>query len=108
MDLRLPRAELLIWIERPRLACIVRVLQRAIRSHFRADEDLAPGCKERFDSRLLDRLRYTARFDRVNRPKIESARLQYGPPAPVMVLRSGPGISSFLAACDRHGQERPL
>ena len=61
-DLRMPRADLVIWVERSPLQCAWRVCKRAIKSHFSADEDLAYGCKERIDRRFLDRLRYIATF----------------------------------------------
>jgi adenylate kinase family enzyme len=100
-DLRLPRADLVVWVERPRVRCMVRVLRRAIGSHFGDGEDLAAGCKERFDRRFLDRLRYIANFDWVNRPRIEEERAKYGPEVPLVVLRSDAEIARFVAACGR-------
>lgn len=99
-DLRLPRADLMIWVERPRWQCMWRVIQRAIKGHFSAKEDLAEGCKERLDWRFWDRLRYIARFDRVNRPRIEAVRMAHGPDVPVIALRGDREISAFLASCD--------
>jgi len=95
-DLSLTRADRVIWLERPRLACICRVLRRAARSYFRADEDLARGCKERFDGRFLSRLRFIVNFDRVNRPRIEKERLKHGPHVPVTVLRGDRMVAGFL------------
>lgn len=100
-DLRMPRADLVIWVDRPVWHCLWRVFRRAIGSHFRVDEDLAKGCKERLDRRFLDRLRYIANFNRVNRPRIEAQRLAHGPNVPVVVLRGDSQISAFLAGCDR-------
>ncbi|HTX39527.1 MAG TPA: hypothetical protein VME43_31125 [Bryobacteraceae bacterium] len=94
-DLRLPRADLLIWVEQPRLHCVWRVMQRAVRSHFQTGEYLAPGCPERFNRELLDRLRFIVHFHRVNRPRIEEVRLRYGPDVPVLVLRGDAAISGF-------------
>lgn len=94
-DLRLPRADLVIWVERPALGCAWRVFRRAVKSQFSADEDLADGCKEDI-GRLWDRLRFIAKFNRVNRPRIEAARTSYGPEVPVIVLRGDKEISSFL------------
>ncbi len=94
-DLRLPRADLFIWVERPWLQCVWRVLQRAVKSHFQTGEYLAPGCAERFDRELLDRLRFILHFNRVNRPRIEEARLRYGPDVPVVVLRGDAAITGF-------------
>ncbi|MEO7144154.1 MAG: AAA family ATPase [Bryobacteraceae bacterium] len=100
-DLRMPRADLVIWVERPLLHCLWRVFRRAIGSHFSADEDLANGCKERIDRRFLRRLRFIASFNRVNRPRIHAARMAHGPNVPVIVLRGDPGTSAFLASCGR-------
>jgi len=99
-DLRMPRADLVIWVERSPLQCAWRVCKRAIKSHFSADEDLAYGCKERIDRRFLDRLRYIAHFNRVNRPRIEAERMTHGPHVPVLVLQGDREISAFLAKCE--------
>ena len=99
-DLRMPRADLVIWVERSRLHCTWRVCKRAIKSYFNADEDLADGCKERIDGRFLDRLRYIAHFNRVNRPRIEAERMTHGPHVPVLVLQGDREISAFLANCE--------
>lgn len=100
-DLRMPRADLVIWVERPPLYCAWRVLRRAIGSYFSADGDLADGCKERIDRRFLDRLRYIANFNRVNRPLIEAERMKHGPLVPVSVLSGDRDISAFLAKCGK-------
>ncbi len=46
LDLRLPRADLLIWLERGRLACLTRVARRVTGSYGRVRPDMAPGCPE--------------------------------------------------------------
>ena len=96
-DLRLPRADLIIWVDRSRLHCLWRVFRRALRSLFSTHEHLAPGCPERFDRRFWDRLKYILHFKRVNRPRIESARLLHGPQVPVIFLRSDREIAVFLS-----------
>jgi adenylate kinase family enzyme len=99
-DLRLPRADLVIWIESWRLHCLCRVVKRALRSRFRTDQHLAPGCPERFDRRFLDRLRFIVNFNRVNRPIIEAERAKYGPDVPVVVLRGHAAISRLLDSAE--------
>jgi adenylate kinase family enzyme len=95
-DLRMPRADLVIWVERPRLQCAWRVMKRAIKTQFSSKERLADGCKENI-GQLWDRLRFIARFNRVNRPRIEAALLTHGPNVPVIVLRGDDEISAFLS-----------
>ncbi len=106
-DLRLPRADLLVWVDRPAIACAARVLRRAIRGHFRADERLAAGCPERFDRRLLDRFRFVANFHRVNRPKIEAEIRKHRPDIPIVRLRSDEEIEAFVASCGLRGECAP-
>jgi adenylate kinase family enzyme len=106
-DLRMPRADLVIWVERPRLQCFWRVFKRACKSHISADEDLAEQCKEQFDRRFLQRLRFIARFNQVNRPRIEERRRLHGPNVPVTVLRGDSEISKFLASIERQNGTPP-
>jgi adenylate kinase family enzyme len=95
-DLRMPRADLVIWVERPALHCAWRVFRRAVRSQFSAAEDLAPGCKEHL-GKLFDRLWFIANFNRINRPRIETARMTYGLNVPVIVLHGDDEIAAFLS-----------
>src|SRR3546814_6402750 len=50
-DLRLPRAELVIWLRLPRWRCLLGVVKRGIRHFGRTRPDMAPGCNERFPDR---------------------------------------------------------
>jgi adenylate kinase family enzyme len=95
-DLRLPRADVVIWVERPVTGCIFRVVRRAIGSCFGKDEHLAAGCPERFDRRFWERLRFIWSFDRINRPRIQEALTAYGPAVPVITLRGDSRIAEFL------------
>lgn len=97
-DLRLPRADAFIWLEQPRIICFWRVIRRALRNHFRDDENLAPGCPERFDARFFDRLRFIVNFNRINRPKIENLRMALAPQIPIITLHGDREIVRFLAS----------
>jgi adenylate kinase family enzyme len=97
-DLRLPRADLVIWLEKPVWRCLVNVCKRAAKSYLRPDEHLAYGCEEKFDRRFLDRLKFILHFNRVNRPRIESLRVTLAPQVPVVRLNNDSEIASFLAS----------
>lgn len=84
-DLRLPRAQLIVWLDRPRLGCAWRALTRV----FRADES------HRFGG-LHKAMAFIWNFDQVNRPRIEAARKQHGPDVPVLHLTSERAIGDFL------------
>ncbi|WP_323613170.1 AAA family ATPase [Pseudomonas putida] len=90
-DLRLPRADLIIWLDTPRLTCFIRVLLRLLRNQPRPDR--AEGCEERFD---LEFLKFVWTFDRNYRPGIEAVRLKLGAQVPTLHLRGKREIRAFL------------
>jgi len=85
-DIRLPRADLIVWMERPRLVCAWRVVRRV----------LAPGEQHHRLKDIGKALAFIRRFDRVNRPLIEAERLRHGPGLPVVHLRSDGEADAFL------------
>jgi adenylate kinase family enzyme len=94
-DLRLPRTELVIWMDTPRLTCVRRALVRSALARPRAD--LAAGCKEGLlDKTLPEFLGYIWSFDRKSRPGIEAARQATAPDVPVVHLRGRRQIEAFL------------
>jgi hypothetical protein len=87
-DIRLPRADLIVWLDRSRLSCAWRAIARVCR----------PGEAHR-PGDLGKVLRFIWGFERINRPLIEAARLQHGAQVPVVHLRSNQDIRAFLLAC---------
>jgi adenylate kinase family enzyme len=86
-DIRLPRADLIVWLDRPRLSCTWRAITRVFRpgeAHQRGD--------------LIKALRFIWGFERINRPRIEAARLKHGAQVPVIHLRGDRDIEAFLLA----------
>jgi adenylate kinase family enzyme len=98
-DLRLPRADLVIWLNTPRAACLRRVVLRSVLN--RPRPDLPAGCTERLDAEFLSFLRYVWNFDRDIRPTIEHERLARGPLVPVVSLRGTRQISEFVDSLAR-------
>lgn len=90
-DLRLPRADLVIWLDTPRLTCFMRVLLRLLRNQPRPDR--AAGCEERFD---LAFLKFVWTFDQGYRPGIEAVREKVAPQVPTLHLRGKRQIRAFL------------
>ncbi|HEX4197708.1 MAG TPA: hypothetical protein VHZ26_09715 [Caulobacteraceae bacterium] len=96
-DLRLPRADLVIWLDTPRLTCIRRVILRSALA--RPRPDLAAGCKEGLlDPDFAEFLRYTWDYDRKSKPRIEAAREAIAPDVPVVHLHDKRETESFLAS----------
>ena len=89
-DLRLPRADLIVWLERPRSLCLWRAIRRVFRhgeSHRGRD--------------VVTVLRFIWNFERVNRPRIEALRLAHGPDVRVVRLSSNTRIDRFVAELSR-------
>ncbi|MCV3210121.1 AAA family ATPase [Mesorhizobium sp. YC-39] len=98
-DLRLPRADLVVWLDTSRTICLSRVILRSAMN--RPRPDLAAGCRERLDKEFLSFLHYIWNFDHDSRPLIEQERLATGPLVPVMRLRGSREISDFVSSLAR-------
>lgn len=94
-DIRLPLADLVIWLDPPVWLCAWRAVLRVTRS----GEAHRP-------SGLPKVLRFIYDFDRVNRPRIEALRLEHAPQTPVLRLASKAEIQRFLAAVDHMAPQR--
>jgi adenylate kinase family enzyme len=86
-DIRLPRSTLIIWLERSRFSCS----WRAIRRVFERGQSHRIG-------KLAEVLVFIWRFDRINRPRIDSMRASHAPDVPVLRLRGGRDIAAFLSS----------
>lgn len=53
LDLRFPKAEVVIWLDLPRYVYFSRAVWRSIRNYGRERDDLGPGCPEKFDLSFL-------------------------------------------------------
>jgi len=77
-DIRLPRADLIIWLDRPRWRCMWNAARRVFRKR---EAHRLGGLGKVFS--------YIWNFDRVSKPLIEATRLSIAPQVPVRHLRSG-------------------
>ena len=84
-DLRLPQADLIVWLDRPVWQCMLRAVLRT----------LSPAAFHKMGD-LGKVMRFIWNFARVNRPRIEAARLAYGPNVPVIHLRNDHQVGQFL------------
>lgn len=66
LDLRLPRADTIVFLDLPRRICFWRVLKRWITHRGRTRPDMATGCNEKAD---LEFLKWIWNFPSTDRPK---------------------------------------
>jgi adenylate kinase family enzyme len=93
-DIRMPRADSLVWLDYPRAVCMRRVLLRTARGIGRTRPDLPAGCPERFDVTFL---RYVWDFRRKHRPRIEAGLATFGAHLRVTRLDNDAVAEDFLA-----------
>ena len=86
-------AELIVWVDQPRLLCVRRALWRALTQFGRKRADMAEGCRERIDLKFLV---YIWTWNRVTRPRIEAALAAFAPATPVVRLTSDRAIAGWL------------
>ena len=85
-DIRLPRADLVVWLDRSRWVCAWRAILRV----FRRGEAHRP-------KDLMRVLRFIWGFKQRNRPLIELTRIQHAPGIAVVRLANDRQIAAFLA-----------
>jgi adenylate kinase family enzyme len=98
-DIRMPRADHLVWLDYPRGVCMSRVLTRIIKGYGHTRADLPPGCPEKFD---LEFLRYVWDFPRTHRPRIPAGIDQFGGHLRVSRFGCDRDAENFLAALGAH------
>jgi adenylate kinase family enzyme len=94
LNIRLPRADTVIWLDYPRLVCIRRVLGRIARDYGRVRDGLPEGCPERLD---LEFLRFIWNFNAKTKPRLIAAVEQFGSHAKLHALRSDRDAERLLA-----------
>jgi adenylate kinase family enzyme len=92
-DLRFPHADKIVWLERPRWLCLLRVTTRWIKHWGRTRPDMGPGCAEKVDMAFY---RFIWNWQARTCPKIEAGLAQYAPNTPRIVLRNDAEIEAFL------------
>jgi adenylate kinase family enzyme len=94
-DLRMPRADTLVWLDYPRTTCLRRVVWRSLKGHGRTRPDLAEGCPEKIDLKFLRLIWY---FPTNSRQRIVAGIEQYGAHLRVVQLADNRAVAAFLRA----------
>ncbi|MFK7923764.1 MAG: AAA family ATPase [Bacteroidia bacterium] len=67
MDLRMAKADLVIWLDYSRWVCIWRMIKRTLKYYGKTRPDMTDGCAERFDWSFLV---YIYEFSEKHRPRL--------------------------------------
>ncbi|MCF4126546.1 AAA family ATPase [Methylobacterium sp. SyP6R] len=94
--LRMPRAELTVWLDTPRLICALRVAWRSMRTTDRPD--LPAGCREGNVKNAVELVRDAWQFDAKQRARIEAELAHWSAAGTITRLRSGDEIADLLSS----------
>ncbi len=94
-DLRMPRADTVIWLDYPRTRCIWRVVTRVIKGYGHNRPDLPDGCPEQVDLKFW---RFVWDFPNRSRPRIVHGLKTIGSHLRVIQLTSNREVAAFLRA----------
>ncbi len=93
LDLRIPAADTIIYLDFNRYIAIYRVLKRLLTYYGRTREDLPSGCPERFD---LSFLKYIWNFHKTCRVRNEELLNLYGKNKTIIRLSNPKEVRAFI------------
>ena len=96
LDLRVPHADTIIYLDFPPLVCVWRVLKRRFQYRKGGRPDMAPGCDERFDREFLKFVWWVWNYRRNSRPRILDAIARHGADKELIVLSKPRQVADFL------------
>ncbi len=103
MDIRLPAADTIIFMDFPWWRCLVRVAIRRMRHRGTSRPDVAPGCPEKLDWAFL---KWIWRYPKTRRPAIAKLLAEFAVGRTIIIVRSPREVDALLRALDR-GQPVP-
>lgn len=93
LDLRLPAADTVVFLDLPRWRCLWQVIIRLVRYRGETRPDLAPGCPEKFD---LPFLKWIWQYPATDRPIVTAALARHTAGRSVVILRSPREVGRWL------------
>ena len=93
MDLRIERADTLIFLNYPTATCLWRITKRTLKYWRKERPDMPAGCRERFD---LDFYRYVATYNLKRKNGVLRKLDRYRDEKQVLVFATGQDAASYL------------
>jgi adenylate kinase family enzyme len=94
LDLRLPRADTVIWFDYPRRRCLWRVVKRIVITYGQVRPDMGAGCPEQIDPAFL---RWIWNFNRRERPALLQQLAASGSHLTPIIFRNDGDAAQFLS-----------
>ena len=93
MNLRLEKADMVVYLDYPTWKCLTRVIKRILRYRGTVRPDMPEGCPERFDWEFLH---YVASFNIRKRQSLLKRLNTLRPEQKVMILKNDEQVKAFL------------
>ena len=94
MDLRLQKADTIIFLDRSRWLCLFRVCKRLFSNYGKTRSDMGDGCKERFNWEFMS---YVFHYNLTRRPKILEKLATLKEDKDVVILNTEKDVKQFLS-----------
>ena len=101
LDLRIPAADTVVFLDVPRLVCLWRVVKRRMEFRNRSRPDMPPECPERLTWQFID---WIWRYPRRQRPRVLERLRAVAAEKRVIILTSSGDAARFLSGLDRAGE----
>lgn len=92
-DLRIPRADTIIFLDKSTSVCLYRVLKRIFQNYGKVRPDMVPGCPERLDAQFLH---YVLVYNLTRRSKNLKRLKELKGEKQVFIFQKEKEITSFL------------
>ena len=93
MELRLEKADTIIFLYLSRWLCLYRILKRTLKYYGKVRPRMAKGCPERFS---LEFIHYVMSYNDSRAPKILNRLLELKDEKKIYVLKSRKAVSNFM------------
>jgi adenylate kinase family enzyme len=94
MEMRMERADTIIWLDLPRYICLYRIIKRVFVHRNGGRPDMAEGCDERFDWKFI---KYVWNFKKNKNPLLRERIDSLRDGKKVFVLKSSRATVEFLS-----------
>ena len=93
-DIRVPRADLVLWLRVPRHLSFLGLAHRVLKNYGVVRNAMADGCPERLPDKEF--LSYIWTFEQRMAPRIIAGVNQHGPETPIVIIRNRREAASLL------------
>ena len=104
-DIRMEKADTIIFMDRSRWLCLYRVLKRVLRNYGQTRKDMGEGCWEKFSWAFMV---YVFHYNDTRRPKILKRLKQLEASKKVVILRSDQAVNAYLERVRNANQSTAL